>query len=60
MITYIHYHYSEEEKAPIASYKYGLLTGEWWMPELPTRQGIFDMHGVVFYEPSMNNSSSPN
>lgn len=60
MITYIHYHYSEEEKALIASYKYGLMTGEWWMPDLPTRQGIFDMHGVVFYEPSTNNSSSPN
>lgn len=31
LITYINYHYGEQDKGDIATYKDGMLTGEWWV-----------------------------
>lgn len=48
LIEIFDYHYCEQEKASIATYRDGLMVGEWWMPDLPTRQGIFDVIGIIF------------
>lgn len=59
LITYINYHYGEQDKGDIASYKDGMLTGEWW-GYYSSYQGIFTTHGVVFAEFGMYTVSSPN
>ena len=53
------YHYCEQEKASIATYRDGLIVGEWWMVEAPTNQGIFDIHGAIFYIPTAWCQGSP-
>ena len=58
-MIFTHYHYAEDIVGSYGTYIYGSVVGEWWMLSDPTRQGIFDMHPVLTYEPNRWSESSP-